>query len=340
MSDNIPKYVFAPPSPLKINYIIAIVMILLTILYSIYTILSYDVNNPINNSLTFSRTLDILMLFIVILTVIPLYYITAEEKKCIYMNNALDKIEIFVKKPKSIVMTLSSIIILYAVIFISSIPMSSETKSLTITISEILLWSFLIFILFTQTFTQIFDTNLTDSFFKFLKSLYNVIEIDPKDVIKIEKIPEVFHVSNNLYNYEEAQSICKSFDSRLATYDEIEKSYNNGAEFCGYGWSEGQMILFPTQKKTFDKLQLIPGRQNECGRTGVNGGFNSNPTMQFGVNCFGIKKEGVNPKEKELLLEKKIIQSDIMDAKVKYWQDHKDEMLVIDSFNKSKWSEY
>lgn len=100
------------------------------------------------------------------------------------------------------------------------------------------------------------------------------------------------------------------------------------------------MILFPTQKKTFDKLQLIPGRQNECGRTGVNGGFNSNPTMQFGVNCFGIKKEGVNPIEKELSSENKIIQSDIMDAKIKYWQDHKDEMLVIDSFNKSKWSEY
>jgi uncharacterized membrane protein YjjP (DUF1212 family) len=37
-----------------------------------------------------------------------------------------------------------------------------------------------------------------------------------------EKVPEVFHVSNNLYNYEESQTICKSFDSRLATYDEVE----------------------------------------------------------------------------------------------------------------------
>jgi hypothetical protein len=45
---------------------------------------------------------------------------------------------------------------------------------------------------------------------------------------------EVFHVSNNLYDYEDAQSICKSFDSRLATYDDIEKSYNKGGEFCGY----------------------------------------------------------------------------------------------------------
>jgi hypothetical protein len=29
----------------------------------------------------------------------------------------------------------------------------------------------------------------------------------------------------------------------------------------------------------------------------------------------------------------------VMDAKVKYWQEHKDELLVIDSFNKEKWSE-
>mgnify|MGYP001407546069 CR=1 FL=1 len=39
--------------------------------------------------------------------------------------------------------------------------------------------------------------------------------------------------------------------------DEIENSYKDGGEWCGYGWSDGQMALYPTQKKTFAKLQTV-----------------------------------------------------------------------------------
>ena len=49
--------------------------------------------------------------------------------------------------------------------------------------------------------------------------------------------PEVFHISDNTYTYDEANAICKAFDSRLATYEELENAYNNGAEWCSYGWS-------------------------------------------------------------------------------------------------------
>ena len=110
---------------------------------------------------------------------------------------------------------------------------------------------------------------------------------------------EVFNIANNKYTYEDAQAICKSYDATLATYDQIERAYNNGAEWCNYGWSADQMILFPTQKKTWEKLQKIDedrgcdsnaaSHKNDCGRPGINGGYIANPYVKFGVNCFGKK---------------------------------------------------
>ena len=38
-----------------------------------------------------------------------------------------------------------------------------------------------------------------------------------------------------------------------------------------YGWSDGQMAYFPTQKDTWDKLQKNPNTKHACGRPGVNG---------------------------------------------------------------------
>ena len=155
----------------------------------------------------------------------------------------------------------------------------------------------------------------------------------------------MFNISNNLYTYDEAQSVCKSFNSRLATYDEVESSYNDGGEWCNYGWSNDQMILFPTQKKTWDKLQKTPKHKNDCGRPGINGGYMENTQIQFGVNCFGIKpdptvqeknfmaanKERVHPATKE---------DAILDAKTKYWKENRDKLLILNPFNKDKWKEY
>ena len=63
-----------------------------------------------------------------------------------------------------------------------------------------------------------------------------------------------------------------------------------------YGWSDNQMALFPTQKSTYDKLQEVQGRENDCGRPGVNGGYIENPNVKFGINCYGVKPE-ITPEE-------------------------------------------
>ena len=176
--------------------------------------------------------------------------------------------------------------------------------------------------------------------------------LPPVDVSgKIQEVvpkEEVFNVDNNLYTYEDAQTVCKAYNSRLATYDEVEQAYNKGAEWCNYGWSEGQMAFFPTQKKTWDKLQKMKGKENSCGRPGVNGGFIDNPYARFGINCFGVKPKP-SAEEQALIDERKknpdsvlpkTEEDKILEMKVKYWKENGDKIIKFNSFNSDKWSAY
>jgi ABC-type multidrug transport system fused ATPase/permease subunit len=147
---------------------------------------------------------------------------------------------------------------------------------------------------------------------------------------------EVFNISNNIYTYEDAQSVCKLYNGRLATYQEVEKSYENGGEFCNYGWSDSQMILFPTQQKTWDALQKTKSH-NMCGRPGINGGYMSDKNAKFGVNCYAVK-----PKAKPMDKEKNIVQlpqDEETLKKIKYWKDNSDTLLKVNAFNYSRWNE-
>jgi hypothetical protein len=153
---------------------------------------------------------------------------------------------------------------------------------------------------------------------------------------------QVFNVPGNYYSYDQAQTLCKAYDSRLATYDEVENAYNKGGEWCNYGWSDGQMALFPTQKMTFDNLQKIKGHEHDCGRTGVNGGYIANPNVKFGVNCFGHKPK-ITSEEEEMMentspypqTEKDII----MEKQVDFWKTKIDDIL-LSPFNYNSWSRY
>lgn len=104
---------------------------------------------------------------------------------------------------------------------------------------------------------------------------------------------EVFHISQNQFTYDEAPAVCAAFGAQLATLEQIIEAYNSGAEWCGYGWTAGGMALYPTQKNTWTELQreVDPGKRTACGRPGVNGGY-FDPTLKFGVNCFGFKPPG------------------------------------------------
>jgi len=110
--------------------------------------------------------------------------------------------------------------------------------------------------------------------------------------LPIEK-KEVFYISGNKYEYEEAAAVCAAYDADLASQDQVQEAYSGGAEWCGYGWTQGGMALFPTQQSTWETLQQEGPDKNRtaCGRPGVNGGY-FDPKTKFGVNCYGVKPKG------------------------------------------------
>jgi len=153
------------------------------------------------------------------------------------------------------------------------------------------------------------------------------------------RIKQVFNIPGNYYNYENAKALCKAYDSELATYDQVEKAYSNGAEWCNYGWSANQMALFPTQKQTYNTLQTIKGHENDCGRPGINGGYMANPRIRFGVNCYGFKPS-ITSKEEELMQTStpypETRQDKIFQKRVDFWKDKIDQIL-ISPFNYNIW---
>lgn len=154
---------------------------------------------------------------------------------------------------------------------------------------------------------------------------------------------EVFNIGNNMYTYDDAQTVCASFGARLATYDEIESAYNYGGEWCNYGWSDGQAAYFPTQKNTWKKLQKSDKTKNSCGRPGINGGFIDNPNLRFGVNCFGKKPK---PKDSDLKAIStganipKTPEDILLEKKIQFWKDNGDKLFKINGYNNNKWSMY
>lgn len=153
---------------------------------------------------------------------------------------------------------------------------------------------------------------------------------------------EVFNISDNLYNFNDAKTLCKAYGASLATYDQIEESYRKGGEWCNYGWSDKQLALYPTQKDTYAKLQKIKGHEHDCGRPGINGGYISNPGVRFGVNCYG-KKPQITDAEKQNMSDvtpyPKSNEDIAMEKKIAQWKKNLSNIMV-NPFNKEKWSKY
>lgn len=114
-------------------------------------------------------------------------------------------------------------------------------------------------------------------------------------------LEEVFYVANNIFTYDQAPVVCKAYGAEVASYSQIEDAYARGAEWCGYGWTQGGIALFPTQEKTWNKLQMEidPKKRISCGRPGINGGY-FDPTTKFGVNCYGVRPASKPGKQQDM----------------------------------------
>lgn len=166
-------------------------------------------------------------------------------------------------------------------------------------------------------------------------------KFEPSVVPEIRLKKQVYNIPGNYYDYTNAKALCNAYGSRLASYKEVESAYKRGGEWCNYGWSEGQMALFPTQQQTFDNLQKIKGHEHDCGRPGVNGGYIDNKDVRFGVNCYGYKPK-ITSEEEEMMQHTTpypITAEDIKFQKqTDFWKTKIDDILVS-PFNSDKWSD-
>jgi len=258
-----------------------------------------------------------------------------------------------------IIIIIAVVIIAYYVLFASlgvargeSVGQAATTAGKGIVFMEVLLWGVFILLLLLNGMSYIFNMDVTAS----IKNLFSQtpeidIVVDPEDIagdktttpspvpeLKIKK--QVFHIPDNKYNYENSKAICQAYGGRLATWKELSKAYDKGADWCGYGWSDGQMALFPTQYKKWKQLQTIEGHENDCGRPGINGGYIDNPDVEFGINCYGYKPK-INQEEAQLMnvssLYPKTQKEINFEKRVDYWRNQIPNLLVS-PFNNNNWS--
>jgi hypothetical protein len=159
---------------------------------------------------------------------------------------------------------------------------------------------------------------------------------------------EVFLIYNKL-NYLEAKEVCKLYSGRLATESDLDTAFQNGANWCNWGWIEGQKIAYPVQEKYWEDIEKV--HKGHCGPTaGINKISNIDPLKKYSVNCYGIKPRknklaidldsNLPVKSKGDSLEEKIKKCK-MSKKEKEAKKRAKELkkkVRIVNFNKYKWS--
>ena len=210
-------------------------------------------------------------------------------------------------------------------------------------ILELFLWAMFVILILLNGVLYIFNVDVVTSIKNILGNVPQVEVVVDTDGVKKTNIvipKEVYHIPGNHYDYNSAKAICKARGSELASYSDISKAFKSGADWCGYGWSEGQMALFPTQMEKWEKLQKIEGHENDCGRPGINGGYIDNPDVRYGVNCYGIKSP-ITPDEalsmSQTSLYPKTQKELDFDKLVDYWKTKIPDILLA-PFNHNNWS--
>jgi len=345
-----------------LNNVLFIIWFLVVYLFIYYFVRTFYRNDadPFKEKLAFSRGLDIFIFGLIIILTVYSYWDLSEYDKQNIVGYLLNWTKNFYNNPMSFFNVVMFIIVFYCFIYLFGVPMTKETRPMSIYLIEQKSWILLITVIIVDFFKYIMGIPIVDIIFGLngglINSWYNLkidssnnlhdISANSKDFsnnVTKHKKPEVFNIANSLYNYDDAQIVCKAYGARLATVDEMNEAYDEGADWCVSSWSADRQVLFPTQKSTYDRLQSIKGAENNCGRTGVNGGRVKDTSMRFGINCYGIKPDPsatdkLRMNEIKTKVTPKSMQEVILDAKVEYWKNNKDTYSILSPFNTDKWT--
>ncbi len=319
----------------------------LAIYFIIYGILNKIFDDEDHH--TKASFVDVISLVVFIGIGFAYYYSLSADKQDSFWKDLKESTRKYLDNAYSVLEVIGFLVAFNIGIFLFGIPTGPGEKPWSISFLESKAYLFLTVLLIIQFFKYIFKIDIVGAIFgdvdwaSLFETKKTAVAAGPDDNQGPKE--EVFNVSNNLYNYEDAKAVCRAMGSRLATYDEIEASYMGGAEWTSYGWSEGQHAYFPTQKETWARLQELKGHEHDLGRPGVNGGYFANPNVRLGVNCYGVRPQ-ITDADQALMNAKKnrvvpkTAEERELDMKVEFWKANKDKLLVLSSFNNDKWSKY
>jgi hypothetical protein len=245
---------------------------------------------------------------------------------------------------------------LFLILYYSLVDTSNSNENMVKRVANFALWILFVIFLFLYGMSFIFGIDVIYALnnHTLISSLdgskSNIALVDDdssntgyKPIVEVSdsvsKVPQVYHVPDNKYNFQEGKAICAAFNGRLASFKEIDEAYGKGADWCSYGWSEGQMALYPTQYERWNRLQTQKGHENDCGHPGINGGYMGNPANKYGVNCFGVKPL-LKPNDEYAMsnaLTSKNADEIVFDKHVEHWRKRIDD-IVVAPFNPAKWS--
>jgi len=155
----------------------------------------------------------------------------------------------------------------------------------------------------------------------------NSVEVAPIDK------KEPFLINNNIFLKQDRSKVCKElFNSDVATKEQLNESFFNGANWCNYGWANDGNAYYPLQNETNDAT---------CkGNIGLNGGTMEDKDYKLGVICYGVKPD--ENKYTDLIKIKQNSSNCEADQKLldNYRKQLENGNIKIAPFNNKSWSRY
>lgn len=144
---------------------------------------------------------------------------------------------------------------------------------------------------------------------------------------------EVFLVDNNIFSRSEAPKVCRGlFNSDSANKAQLTDSFNNGANWCNYGWTSDGDAYYPLQQDTNNSV---------CeGSLGLNGGPMVEKDYKLGALCYGVKPDDT----KFTSLDQIHRESTFSESDQKMLENYRKKLvnggIKIAAFNDKAWSRY
>jgi len=313
----------------------------LAIYYILYIILNVSQQTQY---VSMGRFFDIVVFGIIILYIAITYmFLPLDNQEAILKETGNSYMQ-YLDDPYSLFSLSLFLIVFYCILFFFNITVNGTDKSFIVSIVESLAWITFAILIIVDFFKYVLGISIlsfiTDGISSFWNQLPKEQAVANAVAVQGGEKDEVFHISNNIYDANDAEAVCSSFGATLANYNQLEDYYKQGGEFCGYGWSADKLALFPTQESSWQKLQNTD-HKNVCGRPGINGGA-FDPSIKFGVNCFG-KKPKATPEDLLAMtttVPPKTPEEIAMEQKIQFYKDNADKMMDVVSFNKTQWSEW